>query len=311
MSRALIAAALALAWAAHAGSALADDPYRAYRAAHPALAEEDLLDVARGDDLARVLAVVHNPDARIAPERVRVRELGRGGGRAVGIDEALAPGGALASGAVLVDLTQACDTIAGAGAAAKASAERRTGPASASGGASGPDFTSWLYLRGGRLVAWDLESYGPGCRAAARSVEALDHDALREVGATLFRPAGRGPFRYGVLAYDEWDDAFAAPTRTATLTLLQQGADAAPADARAQQRLAVGLQAAGDREGARRALERAMALAPSWRLPAENLVAVLGLSGDREALARAERRLAELGVASPPPPELAPRTPAP
>jgi len=279
VSRGLSAAALALALVVGAGTARASDPYRAYRDAHPGLAEEDLLDVERGDDLARVLAVLHNPDAGVGPRRLRVRELGRGGGRPLDVDTLLAPGAGPESGVVLVDLAQTCDT-------------------SAAGDAG---FTSWLYLRNDRLVAWDLETYGPACRPAPRSVDALDHDALRDVGATLFRPAGRGPFRYGVLAYDEWDDAFAAPTRTAMLSLLQQEADTAPKDARAQQRLAVGLQAAGDRDGARRALERAVALDPGWRLPAENLVTVLSLSGDRAALADAEKRLAELDVASPPP----------
>jgi hypothetical protein len=269
---------VALALVLVAGAASASDPYQAYRAAHPGLAEEDLLDVERGDDLARVLAVLHNPDAGVGPQRLRVRELGRGGGRSLDVASLLVPGAAPAKGVVLVDLKQACD-------------KSTTGDTG---------FTSWLYLRDDRLVAWDLETYGPACRPAPRSAEALDHDALRDVGATLFRPAGRGAFRYGVLAYDEWDDAFAAPTRTATLSLLQQEADAAPADARAQQRLAVGLQAAGDRERARRALERAAALDPAWRMPVENLVTVLALSGDRDALAAAEKRLAELKTTSPP-----------
>lgn len=290
MSRGLIAAALALALVAGVdatGAASATDPWTVYQERHPDLPEEDLLDVARGDDLARVLAILHNPDADFGPTRVRVRELGKGGGRELAAGELLAPEAAAVAGPVLVDLTQSCDAAAGA-----------------------HGFTSWIFLREDRVAAWDLQSYGAGCRAEPRSFDALDHDAMREVGVALFRPAGRGPFRYGVLAYDEWNDAFAAPTRTATLSLLQQRADAAPRDARAQQHLAVGLQAASDRAGARRALERAAALDPSWRLPLENLLALYALAGDREAVSQIERRLAEPGVAAPPP-QLAPRTPLP
>jgi len=285
--RGLIAAALALSLAAGADAAGAADPWKVYQDRHPGLAEEDLLDVARGDDLPRVLAILHNPDAGFGPTRVRVRDLG--GGRVLAQDDVLAPNAAPATGPVLVDVTQSCDT---------------------EGAARGTGFTSWIFLRDDRVVAWDLQSYGAACRPEPRSFDALDHAAMREVGVALFRPAERGPFRYGVLAYDEWDDAFAAPTRTATLSLLQQRADASPGDARAQQRLAVGLQAASDREGARRALERAADLDPTWRLPLENLVALYALAGDREGVSRVERRLSELGVAAPPPGP-ATRTPLP
>ncbi|HVP31326.1 MAG TPA: hypothetical protein VMW35_19425 [Myxococcota bacterium] len=280
MPRGLIVRALLLAGLVGAAPARAADPWQSYLSAHPRLAEEDLLGVSAGDDLARVLAVLYNPDAGFGPKRVRVRALGRGGARELAPDAAIAPGGAPSDGALLVDVTQACDAAA---------ASRENG------------FTSWLYLRQDRLVAWDLQGYGPGCRPEPRTFAALDHDAMREVGDRLFRPAGRGPFRYGVLAYDEWDDAFAAPTRAAMLTLLQQQVDADPRDARRQQHLAVGLQANGERRGARRALERAAELDPTWRLPLENLVAVLALEGDQEALARAEQRLGQFGVGARPP----------
>jgi tetratricopeptide (TPR) repeat protein len=263
-------------------AAEASGAYAAYRAAHPATSEDDLLMVARGDSIGHVLAVLGHPDGGYEVERVRVRALEAAGPREVPVDE-LGGAGADAPGTTyLVDVRQRCGDAAEPRAA----------------------FDSWLFLPGNRLAAWDVGSFGPGCRPEPRQVEASDHAAMREVGDVLYRAAGRGPFRYGVLGYEVWDDAFAAPTRASLLALLQKAALERPRDARAQLHLAVGLYAAGDRDGAIRALERAAALDPRWPRPQENLAVAHRQRGDREAAERAQELAREAGrggVASGPP----------
>lgn len=273
MPRGLIAATaaallLAVATAAHAQG----DALRAWLATHPGVAEEDLLSVSPGDDLGRVLVVLANADAGFSPRRMRVREAVAGGLRewsAAELADAAEPPHA-GRGTFLVEITPRC-------------ASEDDGP----GG--------WVYLREGRTVAFDLQSFGRGCRPDAPVFEASDHDALRDVGSWLYRPAGRGRFRYGALVFDEWHDAFAAPTRESMLALLQEDADRNPGDARAQQRLAVALDTVSQRDRARALLERAALLDPAWRLPLENLRALHALRGDRKALARIDDRLRALG----------------
>ena len=54
------------------------------------------------------------------------------------------------------------------------------------------------------------------CVREAPLVEASSHAVMRVVGSGLFRPARRGPFRYGPLLYEQWDEAVAECHRTAS-----------------------------------------------------------------------------------------------
>jgi len=187
--------------------------------------------------------------------------------------ESLAPGKSeFPLATYLVDITQKCDSPV-------VSEE-------------GKAFTSWFYLPGGQLAAWDVQTYGPGCRLEPRLFETSDHEAMRSVGRALFRPAGRGRFRYGALRYRSWDDAFGAPTREATLSLLRKQGLEQPTSARAQNDLAVGLYAAGQRDAAIETLGHAAQLASEWDLPHENLALALRERGDRTGAER-EAQLAE------------------
>ena len=93
----LVALALAFVAAAAAGAAqaLPEDPYAAYRAKHPEVAEEDLLEVRVGDRLPRVLAVLHHPDAGFDPLELQVVHADRPGAEPVTLPPELAPAGGL------------------------------------------------------------------------------------------------------------------------------------------------------------------------------------------------------------------------
>lgn len=278
MSRGVICRwlALALVLGVPGAAVAAPDPFQAYRAWKPQLADEDLLEVAAGDSIARVLAVIYNPDSGVAPRRVRVSELQASGPVERAPAELAGEPGDSAPGTFLVSVTQKCDSSPAAGADA---------------------IGSWFYLPRNRLQAWQLQPYAAACRPEAPLFEASDHEAMRVVGEQLFRPARRGSFRYGALVYDEWDDAFGAATREAMLSLLRAGIGGHEKDARAYNRLAVGLYAAGETHDALAALRRAARLAPGWGIPHHNLSVIYLRLGDREDAAR-ERQLAESGVAS-------------
>jgi tetratricopeptide (TPR) repeat protein len=125
-------------------------------------------------------------------------------------------------------------------------------------------------------------------------VEASDHAAMQRVGQAVFRPLRRGSFRYGPLAYQEWDDAFAAPTQVAMVSRLKASVAARPDDAHAHNRLAVALFAVGEREAAIAALRRAAELEPGWSLPHRNLAIAHLRRGDFTAAAREQRRADEI-----------------
>ncbi len=245
--------------------AAAVDPYLAYRDANPEVGEEDLLDVQAGDSLERVLAVLHHPHAGFDTTAVRVWRNDGAGLAPVPLPEVLAA--EERDGSLLAAVTQRCSR--------------------APDGAGGPPFSSWFLLQRGRLRAWSLQAYGPDCRLEDPLVDASDHDAMREVGRALFARARKGPFRYGPLVYEEWDDAFASPTPESMLSRLQDAASARPHDAHAQNRLAVGRYATGERKVAVAALERAMHLAPSWPVPHRNLAVAYRQRGDLAAAAEA------------------------
>lgn len=268
--------ALALVLGLPGAATAAPDPFQAYRTWKPQLADEDLLEVAAGDTIARVLAVVYNPDSGVAPRRVRVSELAASGPVERTPEDLAGEAGEQATGTFLISVTQRCDTSQPAG-------HEVVG--------------SWFYLPRNRLQAWQLQPYGPACRPEAPLFEASDHEAIRVVGEQLFRPAKRGPFRYGALVYEEWNDAFGAATREAMLSLLRAGIVGHEKDARAYNRLAVGLYAAGETRDALAALRRAARLEPGWGVPHHNLSVIYLRLGDREDAAR-ERQLAEGGDAS-------------
>jgi Flp pilus assembly protein TadD len=117
---------------------------------------------------------------------------------------------------------------------------------------------------------------------------------MRQVGQAVFRPLRRGNFRYGPLAYQTWDDAFAASNPAATTARLKTSAAARPGDAHAHNRLAVGLFAVGERDAAVEALRRAAELEPSWSLPHWNLAIAHLHRGDLAAAARAQERAAQI-----------------
>jgi hypothetical protein len=235
----------------------------------PDLEAADLLDVSLGDSLARVLAVVHNEAVGAQPTRVRILELS-------GHDPLEVP-----------DPGRDAETSRRSFFVAVASACARP---PRPGGA--PDFDSWFFLPANALAAWSLQTYTGDCRPEPPLVETSDHEAMRVVGDRFFRRVGRGRFPYGPLRYEDWDDAFAAPSRKAALSLLQARAVARPRDARAQNRLAVALYAAGERDGAIQALRRAAELDPAWDLPHRNLAVVHQHRGETAA-ADHESRLAD------------------
>jgi len=265
----LLAVALALAVGAQvrAEGAAERDPLRVYQDENLSLRGEELIDFAAGDSIDRVLACVHNPESGIAVRGLRVSELVNGVAMERRAGDLAGRAGASAQGSYLVLVTQDCD-------------DRQGRPRMRPG--------SWLYLRGNRLAAWDLVIYAGDCRIVEERTEASDHEAMRVVGEELFRRQGRGRFRYGPLRYDAWDEAFVAPTREATLSLLRAHAAAAPSDASAQNRLAVALYAAGDRDSAAARLERAVELDPGAPEPHRNLAIVYRQRGDRAAAAREE-----------------------
>ena len=274
-ARLLLAVWLLLGAAPSAADVEALDALRAFLAANPGVRGEELIDVAAGDGIDRVLAVVHNPDSGLSLRALRVSEISGGVGFERNPAELSGRDGALARGSYLVLLTQDCDTT-------------RPRPRMQPG--------SWLFLRDNALVAFDLVLYAPDCRIAEERSHAADHDALRVVGEQLFRKLGRGRFRYGALQYEVWDDAFAAPTRAATLSLLRAGAAADPEDAEVQNRLAVGLHASGDREAAFERLQRASKLDPSAPTPHRNLAVIHRQRGEKEEAAREEALAAAAGA---------------
>jgi hypothetical protein len=269
-------AALLLASAITLGASGEESFFRRYLEDHPGVAEDELIGVAAGDSTDRVLAVVHHPDLGVDPLAVDL----------FGIEGA---------GAVELDLEEILSERSPAGDLFIAVRQRCRGGFP---GPGEPAFGSWLYLPAGRLSAWSLQPFGAGCRPEDPMVEASDHAAMRRVGQAVFRPLRRGSFRYGPLAYQEWDDAFAAPTPGAMISLLRTSVAARPRDAHAHNRLAVGLFAGGERDLAVEALRRAGALEPGWSLPHRNLAIAHLHRGDLAAAAGEQERADELdGIA--------------
>ena len=116
---------------------------------------------------------------------------------------------------------------------------------------------------------------------------------MRVVGTQLFRPNQRGAFLYGPLRYERWDEAFAAPTEQAMLSVLAGGLRAARSSAGANNRYAVGLYAVGRRKEALEHLHRAAELAPKWDLPHANLAIAHRQAGELEAALAADRAARE------------------
>ncbi len=265
---ALVAGLVALLGAAaKADEAPEPDPLQVFLDDNPGVRGEDLIDVSPGDSIDRVLAFVHNPESGVTLAGLRVTQFGVGAPEDRPASELAGRRGADARGSFLVRVTQPCDDV-------------QPAPRMQPG--------SWLVLRENALAAWDVLLYGADCRPRQERVEASDHEAMRVVGESVFRPLGRGRFRYGPLRYETFDEAFVAPTREATLSLLRARAAAAPSDAAVQNRLAVGLYAAGDRDAAVRRLERAAEIDPSSPDPHRNLAIAHRLRGDRGASAREE-----------------------
>jgi len=255
-----------------------DGFFRDYLAKHPGVAEDDLIEVVAGDPIDRVLAVIHHPDLGLDPLAV---ELFRIDGAA----------------AIETDLRETMAQRAWAGELFVAVRQRCRGGFP---GPGEPAFTSWLYLSEGRLSAWSLQPFGADCRPEDPWVEASDHSVMRRVGLAVFRPLRRGAFRYGPLAYQNWDDAFAAPTPVSMISRLETSAAARPGDAHVQNRLAVGLFAVGERDAAVEALRRAAELEPGWSLPYRNLAIAHLHRGDLAAAASAQERADEVdGIAAP------------
>lgn len=264
---ALALLALLLASPSRADEAPAPDPLQVYLDDNPGMRGEELIDVAAGDSVDRVLAFLHNPESGVEVSALRVTEIVDGVAMERSALQLAGRAGAGTRGSYLVLVTQGCD-------------ERQPPPRMRPG--------SWLLLRANRLAAWDVVIYGSDCRPQQERFEASDHAAMRMVGKELFREQGRGRFRYGALRYDAWEEAFVAPTREATLSLLRARAAASPSDATVQNRFAVALYAAGDREGAEHRLERAVELDPLAPDPHRNLAIVYRQRGDRTAAAREE-----------------------
>jgi hypothetical protein len=238
----------------------------------PERSDSEPVEFAAGDDLQHVLSFLRHPESGIGVAHLRVQILSATGTTVLPTESLAAGKSDLPPATYLVDVTQKCDR--------RGSSEE------------GNAFTSWFYLPDGRLAAWDVQTYGPGCRIEPALFETSNHEAMRSVGRALFRPVRVGRFRYGALRYHAWDDAFGAPTREATLSLLRKQVQEQPASARAQNELAVGLYASGQRDAAIRSLEHAAQLAPDWDLPHENLALALRERGDLSAAAR-ESQLAE------------------
>lgn len=264
---ALAALMLVVGAVARADEAPPPTPLEVFLDDNPGARGEDLIDVTAGDGIDRVLAFVHNPESGIALAAIRVTQFGVGPPLERSPSELAGRQGSDARGSFLVQVTQPCDD---------AQPPPRMQPG------------SWLFLQDNALAAWDVIVYGPDCNPRQEIVEASDHSVMRTVGEALFRHIGRGRFRYGPLRYEAFDEAFVAPTREATLSLLRARAAAAPSDVSVQNRLAVGLHAAGDREAALRRLQRAVEIDPSAPDPHRNLAIAHRLRGDREAAAREE-----------------------
>jgi hypothetical protein len=265
-------AALLLAGAMVLAASAEEDFFWGYLERHPGVAEDDLIEVAAGDSLERVLAVIHHPDLGVDPIAVELLRIDGAGAIEVDVREILAE--PPSAGDRFVCVRQRCR-----------------------GGFPGPGepaFGSWLYLSEGRLRAWSLQPFGADCGPEDPLVEASDHAVMRRVGQTVFRPLRRGIFRYGPLAYQQWDSAFAAPTPVAMISRLRASVAARPGDAHAQNRLAVGLFAVGERGAAVDALRRAAELEPGWSLPYRNLALAYLHRGDLAAAARERERADEI-----------------
>lgn len=282
---AVLVTSLALApVASAAASADPTDPYSLYRAAHPAVEEEDLLEVTLDDPPSRVLAVVHHPHLGVDPVQVNAFEIDGPTllptplERVVEMRATTLP--------VFLGVRQRCT---------------RPPP-----GAGEPIFSSWFFFREGRLRAFSLQPYDEQCLAEDPLVEAFDHDDMRLIGQSVFRRVEIGTFRYGPLLYERWDDAFAEPTREAMLSRLEAALRAQPEDPIALNRLAVGLYAVGKRERALELLEQAAVRASEWPLVHRNLAMAHLHRGDvaaaRVARERAEA-LARSAAVGPSPPE--------
>jgi len=267
----LLASAIALAASAE------QDFFRGYLANHPGVAEDDLIEVVAGDPLDRVLAVIHHPDLGLDPIAVDLFRIDGAAAIEIDLRETLAR--PASAGDLFIAVWQRCR-----------------------GGFPGPGepaFSSWLYLPAGRLSAWSLQPFGDRCRPEDPMVEASDHAVMQRVGQAVFRPLRRGHFRYGPLAYQEWDDAFAAPTPAAMISRLETSVAARPGDAHVHNRLAVGLFAVGERDRAMQALRGAAELEPGWSLPQRNLAIAYLHHGDPAAAARAQERADEIdGIAA-------------
>jgi tetratricopeptide (TPR) repeat protein len=265
-------AALLLAGALALAASGEEDFFRAYLEKHPGLGEDELLEVMAGDPPDRVLAVIHHPDLGVDPLALDPLRIEGAGAIEVALGEILIE--PASAGDIFIGVRQLC---------------RESAP-----GAGEPAFSSWLYFSAGRLSAWSLQPFGAGCRPEDPLVEASDHAAMRQVGQAVFRSRQRGSFRYGPLAYREWDDAFAAPTPVAMISRLHTAVAARPGDARAHNRLAVGLFAVGERDAALDALRRAAELEPGWSLPHRNLAVAHLRRGDLAAAARERERADEI-----------------
>jgi len=265
-------ATLLLASAIVLGASGEDDFFRSYLERHPEVTEDDLIEVSAGDRLDRALAVVHHPDLGLDPLAVDLSRVEGATTTALDLREIRAE--SASAGDLFVAVRQRCR-----------------------GGFPGPGepaFGSWLFLPEGRLSAWSLQPFGAGCRPEDPMVEASDHAVMQRVGMAVFRPLRRGNFRYGPLAYQVWDDAFASPTPVAMVARLETSAAARPGDAHAQNRFAVGLFAVGERGAAVEALGRAVELEPDWSLPHWNLAIAHLHRGDLKAAADAQERAAEI-----------------
>lgn len=261
-------AALLLASAIALAASGGEDSFRDYLEKHPGVAEDELIAVAAGDPAERVLAVIHHPDLGVDPIDVDLFRIDGAGAVELDVKGILAEPDS--PGDLFIAVRQRC---------------RGGFP-----GPGEPTFTSWLYLPSGRLGAWSLQPFGADCRPEDPLVEASDHALMRRVGHAIFRTLRRGSFRYGPLAYQEWDEAFAAPTPAAMLSRLKSSVGARPGDAHAHNRLAVGLFAVGERDAAVETLRRAAELEPGWSLPHRNLSLAYRHRGDLAAAAREQER---------------------
>jgi tetratricopeptide (TPR) repeat protein len=266
----LLASALALAASGQ------EDFFQSYLENHPGVTEDELIELAVGDPLERVLAVIHHPDLGVDPLAVELSRIDGAG--AVALD----------LGATLADPESAGDLFLAV----------RQRCRSGFPGPGEPAFGSWFYLPAGRLRAWSLQPFGEGCRPEQPLVEASDHAVMQLVGQAVFRRLRRGNFRYGPLSYQEWDDAFAAPTPVAMISRLRAAAAARRQDPHALNRLAVGLFAVGDRDAAVEALRRAAELEPGWSLPYRNLALAHFRRGNLVAAASAQERADEIDRSS-------------